>query len=67
VLRRSRRSATVTALTRCDLLVLEARDLHALMEREPRLAERVNEVMNRRVGREVVEKSGDIIREEVEL
>lgn len=67
VLRRSRRSATVTALTRCDLLVLEARDLHALMEREPRLAERVNEVMNRRVGREVVEKSGDIIREEVEI
>jgi voltage-gated potassium channel len=67
VLKRAHRSATVTAISRCDLLVLEARDLHALMEREPRIAQRVNEVMNRRVGREIVGKSGDIIREEVGL
>ncbi len=67
VLRRARRSATVTALTRCDLLVLEARELHALMEREPVLAARVNEVMTTRVGGEVISKSGDIIREEVDV
>ena len=35
VLRRARRSATVTALTRTSLLVLDAHDLHALMARQP--------------------------------
>ena len=39
VLRRSRRSATVTALTRTNLLVLDAHDLHALMQRDPRIAD----------------------------
>lgn len=67
VLKRAHRSATVTAISRCDLLVLEARDLHALMEREPRIAQRVNDVMKRRIGSEIVGKSGDIIREEVGL
>lgn len=38
VLRRTRRSATVRAITRASLLVLDARDLHILMEREPRSA-----------------------------
>ena len=33
VLRRARRSATATALTRTNLLVLAAQDLHALMQR----------------------------------
>ena len=35
VLRRARRSATATALTRTNLLVLAAQDLHALMQRRP--------------------------------
>ena len=39
VLRRSRRSATVTALTRTNLLVLDAHDLHALMQRDRRIAD----------------------------
>ena len=37
VLRRARRSATATALTRTNLLVLSAQDLHALMQRDPRM------------------------------
>jgi voltage-gated potassium channel len=36
VLQRTRRSATVTAVTRTSLLVLDASDMHALMERAPR-------------------------------
>ena len=44
VLRRARRSATVTALTRVNLLVLDGHDLHALMEREPRIAARMREM-----------------------
>ena len=44
VLRRARRSATATALTRSNLLLLDAQDLHALMERDPRIASRIKEM-----------------------
>lgn len=66
VLRRARRSATVTAATRTSLLVLDAEDLRALMEREPRIAERINEIVRNRVGRERVTPTGDIVTEELE-
>jgi voltage-gated potassium channel len=65
VLRRARRSATVTALTRTSLLVLDAQDLHALMQRDPRVAERIKDVVEKRVGREVVGSKGDIVAEEI--
>jgi voltage-gated potassium channel len=66
VLRRARRSATVTALTRANLLVLDAHDLHALMERAPRVAARMHEMVKQRVGGEVVGARGDIVTEELE-
>ncbi len=66
VLRRARRSATATALTRANLLVLDAQDLHVLMERDPRIATRVKDVVAKRVGREVVSPKGDIVAEEIE-
>ena len=66
VLRRARRSATVTALTRANLLVLDAHDLHALMERAPRLAARMHEMVKLRVGGDVVGVRGDIVTEELE-
>jgi voltage-gated potassium channel len=66
VLRRARRSATVTALTRANLLVLDAYDLHALMERAPRLAARMREMVRQRVGGDVVTTHGDIVTEELE-
>jgi voltage-gated potassium channel len=66
VLRRARRSATVTAATRTSLLVLDAEDLCALMEREPRIAERINESVRNRVGPERVTRTGDIVTEELE-
>lgn len=52
VLRRARRSATVTARKRTSLLVLDAQDLHALMQRDSRIAQRIKEVMAKRVGHE---------------
>ena len=58
VLRRARRSATATALTRTNLLVLAAQDLHALMQRDSRIAERINDVVEKRVGRERVSPQG---------
>jgi voltage-gated potassium channel len=65
VLRRSRRSATAAAITRTNLLVLDGSDFHALMEREPRIAARVNAVVRDRVGREVVSPKGDIVADEL--
>jgi len=64
VLDRVRRSATVTAIGRTRLLILDAEDLHALMEREPRIAERINETVLSR--REILEPHGDIVADEIE-
>lgn len=66
VLRRARRSANVTAVSRTSLLVLDAHDLHALMERDSRIAAHVREVARTRLGRALVVKSGDIVTEEIE-
>lgn len=65
VLRRSRRSATVTALSRTNLLVLDAQDLHALMRRDPRIAQHVKDVVAKRVGHDVMSPRGDIVVEEI--
>jgi len=51
LLRRTRRTATVTAVTRTSLLGLDAHDLHALMQRDRRIAERIKEVVDDRVGK----------------
>lgn len=48
VLKNTKRSATVTAASRVNLLVLEAHDLRALMNREPRIAERIRDVIRNR-------------------
>lgn len=64
-LRRARRSATVVAVMNTSLLVLDAHDLHALMEREPRIAERVRSVMRNRLGSEEVTPKGDLLAEEL--
>jgi len=66
ILRNARRSATVTALQRTSLLVLDARDFNALLHREPRIAERVHAIMRDRVGEERVTPRGDLITEELE-
>src|SRR5499426_1772133 len=65
-LRRTRRSATVTAVTRTSLLMLDAHDLHVLMEREPRIAERIREVARTRLGEQAVTAKGDLVVEELE-
>jgi voltage-gated potassium channel len=65
-LRRARRSATVTAVTRTSLLVLDAHDLHALMERQPRIADRIREVARSRLGGNAEPRKGDLMTEELE-
>jgi len=66
VLRKSERTATVRARQRVKLLVLDAPDLRHLLDRNPRMAERIREVAEKRVGREVVGEHGDIAAEELD-
>jgi voltage-gated potassium channel len=53
VLKRSKRSATATAVSRTNLLILDAKDLHALMERDTRIAEQVRAAVRNRGGGEI--------------
>jgi voltage-gated potassium channel len=48
ILRRTKRSATAIAVSRTNLLILDAHDLRLLMERDPRIAGRVNEIAHNR-------------------
>lgn len=66
VLRRARRSATATALTRANLLVLAAQDLHALMQRDPRIAKRIKDVVEKRTGHDMAGLRHEIAAEEIE-
>jgi voltage-gated potassium channel len=63
VLGRTRRMATVTAVTRANLLILDAQDLEALMAREKRIAERIQEALR---GRDLHGQGGDIVASELE-
>ncbi|NVO17802.1 MAG: ion transporter [Rhodoplanes sp.] len=65
VLRRAKRSGTVTALTRANLLVLDANDLRRLMDRDPQVADRIHEVVRERVGDAIVTRKGDMVTEEI--
>jgi hypothetical protein len=55
------RSATVAAVSRTSLLVLDAADFQLLMERDSQIAERVHEPVRQRVGLEAVSPRGDIV------
>ena len=66
VLRRTRRSATATALKRTSLLVLDAHDLDALMARQARIAERIREVARQRLEERAGGQKGDLLAEELE-
>jgi voltage-gated potassium channel len=65
VLRRAPHSATAFATRRTSLLVLAAADLHALMERQPRIAERIRATVRDRTGG-VVNEAGEVVVEESE-
>ncbi len=66
VLRHARRSATIRALQRTHLLVLDAHDFRALLKRQPQLAQRLNATVRDRLGRELVSAQGDLVTEELE-
>lgn len=63
-LKRTRRSATVRALSRVNLLALDVADLHALMLREPAIASHVLAVARQRTGN-INDLEGDLIAAEL--
>lgn len=65
-LRRVRRTATVRALERTSLLVLDARDLRALMERQPKIAERLRATIKSRIGKDLIAPGGDMLTDEID-
>jgi voltage-gated potassium channel len=65
VLRKAQRSATVRAVSRTSLLVLDARDVHILMDQEPKIAKRIQEIARKRVEPESIGSRGDIAEEEL--
>ena len=64
-LRRARRSATITAVVTTRLLVLDAADLHALMDREPQIASRVRDAASKRLGRDFSYGDDDLLAAEL--
>jgi voltage-gated potassium channel len=64
-LRRTQRSATVTAVIPTRLLVLDTLDLHGLMDRQPELAARIEEAARQKLGHELNAPDGDLISEEL--
>ncbi len=56
----------MVAVTRTSLLVLDSQDFHALMERDPRLSQRVHDVVRDRLGRDLVTPKGDLVTEELD-
>jgi hypothetical protein len=54
------------ALARTNLLILNSDDLHALMRRDQRLAERIRAVARDRLGHDIISAGGDIVTEEIE-
>lgn len=65
LVQQSHRAATVTVTSRAKLLVLDALDLHALMDRRPELGTRIRRAMLPGHGAEPVEAEADLAAAEV--
>jgi voltage-gated potassium channel len=65
VLRKATRSADIVALTHCRLLLLDADDLHHLMNRKPGIAAHIRSVARARVAPEILTPKGDMVSSEL--
>jgi voltage-gated potassium channel len=66
VLRKSRRSATVRAVIRTKLLVLDAADLRVLMDQSPEMARRIRDMARERLATDRLRPDSDLLTEEIE-
>ena len=60
VLRRAKRSATATAVVATRLLILDASDLHGLMDRQPDLADRIRQAASSKLGHQIYDDDTDL-------
>jgi voltage-gated potassium channel len=65
LLRRTKRSGTVTAIRKTRLLALDAQDFHALIERVPALAAHVHRTAKERLADRAVAEKGDLAADEI--
>jgi voltage-gated potassium channel len=66
LLRRTKRSGTVTAMRKTRLLALDAQDFHALIERLPALKQHVTATAEKRLA-DTLWPSGDVAPDEIQL
>ncbi len=64
-LRRTRRSSTIVTVAPTRLLVLDTLDLHALMDRQPELARRIESAAREKLGGDLEEPDLDIAESEL--
>ena len=67
LLKRSKRSATVRAVSKTKLLVLDAADMQGLIERKPHIGEVIERVALQRISSEGIGKNGDLASKELRL
>ena len=67
LLRRTKRSGTVTAMRKTRLLALDAQDFHALIERLPALKEHVTATAEKRLADTLWPGGGDVASDEIQL
>jgi voltage-gated potassium channel len=66
LLRRTKRSGTVTAMRKTRLLALDAQDFHALIERLPALKEHVTATAEKRLAETLWPGGGDVASDEIQ-
>ena len=65
IIRKGRRTSTVRALETVKLLVLDRHDFTILMDQNPIIAQRINDIANSRMSAQPIEPESDIDRREV--
>ena len=66
LLKRVRRIGTVTALTRCHVMIIDASDFESLMRRDPGLREQITAIAEERLAGDWADATGDVVQDELE-
>ena len=66
LLKRVRRIGTVTALTRCHVMIIDAADFEGLMRRDDNLRAQITAIAEERLAGDWAEVTGDVVQDELE-
>ena len=67
LLKKVKRVGTITALSRCNLMMIDALDFDALLRRNDELREHINRIADERLAGEWADVVGDVLEEELAL